>query len=156
MTAFRTTLLVALLGLSACWPGRCEGAFRWLSTPAEPSDVDKTKVVAIAPNAVFVLNADSKATSASDLVARARVNDATFFVAGATGHVPAEIRAVSNDHAHSCASAASFTLTPAAPLAKGDYAVVLLLDDAGWPAVFESDVSTYEGKRALVRRYRVD
>jgi hypothetical protein len=112
--------------------------------------------MAVAPNAIFVLNADSKATSTSDLVARAKVNDSTFFVAGAAGHVPAEIRAHSNDHAHSCASAASFTLTPTAPLTKGEYAVVLLLDGAGWPAVFESDVSTYEGKRALVRRYRVD
>lgn len=152
----RAGVLVAVLGFAGCFPGRCGGAFRWLSTPAEASGTDKTKTAVIAPNAVFVLNADSAEATPAELVARAKVSSSTFFIVGGGGPVAAEIEAHSHEHAHSCASAATFTLRPSAPLAKGDYTVVLLLDAAGWPAVFESDVSTYEGKRALSRRYRVE
>ena len=152
----RAGVLITVLGLAGCFPGRCGGAFRWLSTPTEASGTDKTKVVVVAPGAVFVLNADSAEATPAELVTRSKVGSATFFVVGAGGRVPAEIEAHGVAHAHSCASAASFTLRPSAPLAQGDYAVVLLLDGAGWPAVFESDVSVYEGKRALVRRYRVE
>lgn len=110
----------------------------------------------IAPGATFVLNSDSAEATPAELLARSKVTAQMFFIVGPGGRVPGGIQARYVESAHSCASAASFTLQPSAPLASGDYTVVILLDDAGWPAVFDGDVTTYEGKRALVRRYRVE
>jgi hypothetical protein len=103
---------------------------------------------------VFVLNADSSAASRAELLERSKLSADSFFLVGPEGRVAADIDARYIETAHSCASAASFTLRPRKPLAPGEYTVVLLLDAAAWPSVFTSDVSTHDGKRALVRRYR--
>lgn len=149
-------LLVLAVALPGCFPGNCDGAFRWLSAAGEPSETERSRTMPIPPGATFALSSDSAEATPAELLERSKVSPATFFLIGPRGRVAAQIEARYFQSAHSCANAASFTLTPAAPLAPGDYTVVLLIDKASWPAVFDDDVTTYEGGRALVRRYRVE
>ena len=72
-----------------------------------------------------------------------------------SGAVPVDFTASIVPSAHSCASAATITVKPRAPLAPGEYTLAGLLDLAKWPAVWESDVVTWRGHAASLRRYRV-
>jgi hypothetical protein len=141
----RVLALAALLALPACWPGRCEGGFRAL-LPQQAR---------ITPATGFWVNADSSRRTPDELLASSGISAESLFLVGPGGPVPAAIAASSVDSAHSCASAASFSLTPAAPLPPGDYHLVLRLDLAKWPAVRSGEVSQHDGHRAMVRRYTV-
>lgn len=153
-------LVAPLLAASGagCWPGQCEGAFRALYSPGGSYEAQQPGAppLVIRADSAFVLNSDSKSRTAKELTAASGVMAPSFFLVSQSGvHVPAEIRAEPVAHAHSCASAASFTLRPRLPLLPGEYTLVLLLDAVRWPAVWSSDVEKFKGHAAIVRRYSV-
>lgn len=113
-------------------------------------------VLGVTADARFYIDADSrKDRTREQLLTDAGLSATSFFLKGRSGPVPAEISAQLSSTAHSCAGAASFILRPLSPLAPGEYTLVLLLDAAKWPAIFSEDIRTWQGQRALFRRYRV-
>ena len=151
-------VLLLLAGSAGCWPGRCDGAFRALFAhgAARGAAGPGAPPASIVPGASFTLNADSQRRSAAELLAASGIGAESYFLEGPGGsRVPATIEAVPITSAHSCASAATFTLRPLAPLTPGDYTLVVLIDATRWPAVYSGDVETFRGRPALVRRYRV-
>lgn len=144
---------VALFALVGCFPGHCDGAFRALRSNGEVFGEAQTKIAATES---FTLAADFEQATPEQLLAHSKVSAQSFFVVGPSGRVDAEVSAQSFTGAHSCANAASFKLTPKAPLAPGEYTVVLLLDEVAWPSIDDDHLATWEGKRALVRHYRVE
>lgn len=142
-------LALALLTGAACVPGRCEGGFRMLLPDGEPEPVVVTADVA------FWINADASDRSAEALLADSGVDTTTFVLVGPSGPVEADVSANAVTSAHSCASAATFHLKPRAGLSPGEYTLVLRLDRVKWPALLSGEVGTFEGERALVRRYVV-
>ncbi len=148
-------LLVVSLGGAACVPGRCEGGFRKQHSPAE-TGVRRGERFVVPAQAVFIVNSDSDARTVQEVAERSGVGPDALFLEGPAGRVPAEIEAHVHTSAHSCASAASFTLRPQSPLSPGDYTLVLLLDSVRWPAISSSDVAAWRGRKAMLRSYRVE
>lgn len=141
--------------LTGCLPGRCQGGFRQVHSFSERGEKREGRDI-VAPTAIFTANSDSDAKTSADVRDRSGVTEDVFFLQSPTGRVPATLTFERNDSAHSCASAASITLRPSAPLPAGDYDLVLLLEAAKWPAITGADVESWKGKAAIVRRYRVE
>jgi len=148
---------------SGCWPGRCGGALR--GTPAvaftgehSPCTEGPSCAEVISADQGFHQNADSeRVEDPSTLLAASGLDPQTWFLVDERGTViPSRIDATQHDSAHSCASAAGFTLRPESPLEPGVYRLVLLVERVHWP-ILRGDVamSSWEGEAALVQFYRV-
>lgn len=154
-TASWVTVTSLMAALAGCVPGRCEGGFRALHSPSE-TGIRRGDRFVVRPQAMFILNSDSGARTAPEVRERSGVTAESLFLEGPTGRVAADVEPHVHTSAHSCASAASFTLHPQSALAPGDYTLVLLLDAVRWPAISSSDVVVWQGRRAMIRRYRVE
>ncbi len=161
----RAALLVSIAGgagLIAGGCGHCDGAVRRMRAQLadcrgecpEPPQEQLT----IRPTETFRIGGDGPKADSELLLSASGVDvDTWFLVAEASGEVvPATI--VGDAGGHSCRYGVGFNLVPEAPLASGDYTLVLRLDALSWPHVGRDPyggLSTFEGAPALVRRFRV-
>ena len=146
-------LLGVLFVLPGCWTGRCAGGFRGLLPPY--TDEAEQSITNVRPDAVFSINVDTSEHSPEQLLAASGVTNRSVILEGAQGAIPLAFQAFLASSAHSCASAASISVKPAAPLPPGDYVLALLLDMLPWPAVRDDQRQIWQGHPALVQRYHV-
>lgn len=136
-------LVAGAVGWAGC--GHCEGGIRAMEG-GEASPDDGFSIVADGPGSV----------TSEELVADAGIDAEAWFLLDAAGEpVPATI---SGDWGgHSCFEGNTFTLVPDAPLAPGDYTLVLILDAIAWDYLGdEGAVETWDGERALVEAVTVE
>lgn len=142
----RVLAVLAALTLPACWPGHCGGAIRGVNPePGEP----------FAATSYWWLNVDTGEKSGPALLAASKITAENVLLAGPQGRISVDLDARIATSAHSCASAGSIEIKPRAPLVPGDYTLVILLDQIAFPAIDDDDVGTWQGHRAIVRRYQV-
>lgn len=148
--------------LAGC--GHCDGAVRrqkaslseWCGKDCpDVSAESDARTLVVKPKETFRLMGDFRHERSSDVILEASgISEQTWFLVDAAGaRVPAKI--TGDTGGHMCFNGAGFDLRPLAPLAEGEYVLVLLVDDIRWPYVGFSPVTGFRGKRAYVRRYRV-
>ena len=110
------------------------------------------------PDAGFHQRGDfARVDDPSALVAKAGMDAGSWFLVDESGAtIPATIRAVQHDSAHSCASAIGFELVPELDLAPGVYRLVLLVEQVRWPVLRQGvALTSWDGQPAIVQYYRV-
>ncbi len=103
----------------------------------------------------FRIRGDGPRASSSELIASSGIDDNSWLLIAANGEpVPARVEADSGGHM--CWNGVGFNLSPWQPLAAGNYLVVLKLDAVHWSLVDDDELDQYQGRPAMVRRFRVD
>jgi len=148
----RLLAILVLASLPACWPGRCEGGLRaLLPLPSK----DETVAELGREPANLSINLDTNLGTGAEVLAASQLSARTVLLEGPAGLVPLTVEASVNPSAHSCASRGSVRATSTEKLGPGDYTFVVLIDQIRWPAIDGSDVTTWQGHRAMTRRYHV-
>lgn len=170
ITSLRSSIagvvIAAMLSLTAsgCFPGRCEGALRGtplvlLTMDAKVCTGGPACAESISTTPTFHQNGDYQTIDdPNKLLALSGLSAATWFLVDANGTVvPSHITPSYNKNAHGCASAATFVLSPKAPLAPGFYRIVMLHEKLRWDVLRKGvAVSRWGNEPAIVQFYRVD
>jgi hypothetical protein len=139
-------LVIAMVGLPACWPGHCSGAIRGVNPETEDT---------FPPDSFWFITVDTGEKDPAVLLAKSGMTSSTVVLEGPQGPVPIDLTPQIASAAHSCAGAGSIHVQPRAPLPPGDYSLVIVLDQIPFPALSNDDVHTWHGHRAIVRTYHV-
>jgi hypothetical protein len=154
-------VLPVLLG--GCWPGRCGGALR--GTPRvhfgedhAPCTRGSVCAEVVSPDVRFRQGGDfARVDDLATLLASSGLDATTWFLVDQYDSVVASrIEPKQHSAAHSCASAIGFELIPEAPLAGGEYRLVLLVERISWPVLRQgTELTLWNGEPAIVQFYQV-